>query len=93
VQTESRTVVHIKELGEAKGGINNTDITQPHLSRKAGLIILTLPSHTSAALQSLDRGIFGPFKTFLKEDANCWVNTHQNRKVTRMQLGILIGGA
>jgi hypothetical protein len=29
----------------------------------------------------------------LKQDANGWVNTHKNRKVTRMQLGILIGGA
>jgi hypothetical protein len=40
-----------------------------------------------------DRGIFGPSKTFLNRDANRWVNTDQNRKVTRMQTGILIGGA
>jgi hypothetical protein len=44
-------------------------------------------------LQPLDRDILGPFKTFLKQDANCWVNTHQNRKVTRMRFGILIDGA
>jgi hypothetical protein len=54
--------------------------------------MLILSSHTTAALQSLDRGIFGPFETFLKQDANRWVNTHQNRKVTGMQLEILIGG-
>jgi hypothetical protein len=44
-------------------------------------------------LQAVDRGIFGSFETFLKQDSNCWVNINQNRKVTRVQLRILIGGA
>jgi hypothetical protein len=54
---------------------------------------LILPGNPKAPLQSLDRGVFGQFKTFLKRDANRWVNTHQNVKVTKMHLGILIGGA
>jgi hypothetical protein len=57
------------------------------------VIMLILPSHSVAALQPLDRDIFGPFKTFLKQDANHWVNNHQNRNVPRWQIGILIGGA
>jgi hypothetical protein len=36
-------------------------------------------------LQPLDRGIFDPFKIYLK-------NAHQNREVARMQLRIWIGG-
>lgn len=54
---------------------------------------MILPSHTTAALQPVDRVNFGPFKTLLKQYAVRWVNTHQNRKVTSMQLGILIGGS
>jgi hypothetical protein len=73
--------------------VENERIIVVHIKElgKAGLIMLILSSHTSAALQPLDRDIFGPFKTFLKQDASRWVNTHQNRKVKRMQLGILIG--
>jgi hypothetical protein len=52
----------------------------------AGLTKFILSSHVTAQLQPLDRGISGPFKTFLKQEAKCWVNKHQNRKVTRMQL-------
>jgi hypothetical protein len=60
---------------------------------KAGCIMLILPSHTAAALQPLDRDILGPFKTFLERDDNVWFNNHQNIQVTRMQLGMLTGGA
>jgi hypothetical protein len=34
----------------------------------------------------------GPFKTFLLHDANRWGSTHQNIKLTRIQLGTLLGG-
>jgi hypothetical protein len=55
------------------------------------VVDLIHPKYNSVA--TLNRDIFGPSKTFLKQDANCWVNNHQNRKVTRMQSRILIGGA
>jgi hypothetical protein len=48
--------------------------------------MLIILSHNTATLQFL--GNLGPFRTF----KTAGVNTHQNRKVARMQLGIFIGG-
>jgi hypothetical protein len=32
--------------------------------------MLILPNHPTGPLQAIDRSIFGPFKTFLEQDAN-----------------------
>lgn len=37
--------------------------------------------------------MFDPYNIFLKQDAYCWVNTHQNIEATRTQITILIGWA
>lgn len=37
------------------------------LAKENGVIILTFHPHTSHRMQSLDRGVFGPFKTFYKQ--------------------------
>ena len=36
------------------------------LARDVGLDILTLPSHTSHAMQPLDVNVFGPFKKYFQ---------------------------
>jgi hypothetical protein len=55
--------------------------------------MLILPSHTKPTVQQLDRDIFGISETFAKQDVRHSVKSRQNRKVTRMQLGVLIGRA
>lgn len=37
------------------------------LARENGIIMLTIPPHTSHKLQPLDRGVFGPFKTYYND--------------------------
>lgn len=48
-------------------------------ARSAGLDILTLPSHTSHALQPLDVAVFKPFKRYFREYRDFWTsrNMHQ----------------
>jgi hypothetical protein len=56
------------------------------------IVILGLTSHSTQRCSPLYRGSFCTSRTSLKEDANHRFNSHQNRKVKGMQLGILIGG-
>ncbi|XP_055907702.1 uncharacterized protein LOC129942684 [Eupeodes corollae] len=57
------------------------------------IIILCLPSHTTQALQPLDRSFFKPLKSFFHNEAKAWMNHHKNRTITRYQAGHLIGNA
>lgn len=42
-------------------------------ARKAGIVMLTLPPHTSHRLQPLDRTAFGPMKTYYNRAVNNWM--------------------
>jgi hypothetical protein len=46
-------------------------------AREHGLDLLTLPSHTSHALQPLDVSIFKPFKTVFKVYKDMWVSSNK----------------
>ena len=50
--------------------------------RSNGIIILTLPPHTSNKLQPLDRTVFGSFKTFFNSGANSWMLNHPGQTLT-----------
>jgi hypothetical protein len=39
----------------------SADVT---LAKENGIILLTIPTHTSHQLQPLDRSVFGPYKTY-----------------------------
>lgn len=63
------------------------------LADKNGVIILCLPSHTTQALQPLDRSFFGPLKIYYNNEAKVWMQHHKDRNITRYQAGYLIGKA
>jgi hypothetical protein len=48
-------------------------------ARGAGLDILTLPSHTSHALQPLDVAVFKPFKQYFREYRDFWTSRNMNQ--------------
>lgn len=54
-----------------------------------GIIVLTLPPHTSNKLQPLDRTVFGPFKTFFNQAADAWMLAHPGRTLTIYDLPAL----
>ena len=51
-----------------------------------GIVIVTLPPHTTAKLQPLDVSIFGPFKTKLRSLQNDYVISHPNVALTEYML-------
>jgi hypothetical protein len=57
------------------------------------ILLLCLPSHTTQALQPLDRAFFKPLKDYFKQATTNWMLHHQDRKITRLQAGSLIGKA
>ena len=48
---------------------------------ESGLDIISLPSHTSHALQPLDVACFAPFKTTFRKQRDVWTVLHKNSKV------------
>jgi hypothetical protein len=57
------------------------------------IIILCLPSHTTQALQPLDRSFFKPLKHYFKQEAKKWIAQHPGRTIARIQGAFLIGRA
>ena len=55
-------------------------------AREHGIVILTLPPHTSNKLQPLDRAIFGPFKTYYNQGVNAWMLENPGRPITTYDL-------
>ncbi|CAB3236377.1 unnamed protein product [Arctia plantaginis] len=57
------------------------------------IILLCLPSHTTSALQPLDRSVFGPFKTYFNQETNQFMRLNPNKKISRYNAGKLIRNA
>jgi hypothetical protein len=55
-------------------------------AREHGLDLLTLPSHTSHALQPLDVSIFKPFKTAFKVYRDMWVTNNKGMRTRKTTL-------
>jgi hypothetical protein len=47
-----------------------------------GIILMTLPPHTSHATQPLDRCVYGPFKRYLKDAHDSWLRMHPGLRIT-----------
>ena len=52
-------------------------------ARAAGLDLLTLPAHTSHALQPLDVGVFKSFKQYFREYRDFWSSRHLNEAASK----------
>ena len=56
------------------------------ISMESGLDIVSLPSHTSHALQPLDIACFKPFKTPFRQIRDAWCLTNKNQAVGKQTL-------
>lgn len=70
--------------------------TAPNMLQAAAdndIILLCLPSHTTSALQPLDRSVFGPLKTYFNQETNQFMRLNPNKKISRYNAGKLIRNA
>ena len=56
------------------------------IAMQFGLDIISLPSHTSHALQPLDLVYFAPFKTAFRKQRDSWTVVNKNAKVGKQEL-------
>lgn len=62
-------------------------------ARENGIVMLTIPPHTSHKLQPLDRGVFGPFKVYYNKACQNWTLSHPAKPITIYEVGYLVGQA
>lgn len=74
---------------------HDSHVTIPviELAKSSGVVLLTFHPHTSHKMQPLDRGVFGPFKTFYNETVNNWMLSPGNagKPVTIYDIAPLVG--
>ncbi|WP_341658275.1 helix-turn-helix domain-containing protein [Blattabacterium cuenoti] len=63
------------------------------IAKKNGVVMLTLPPHTSHKLQPLDCTVFGPYKTYYNVALNEWMVEHPGKPITIYDVASVIGKA
>jgi len=61
--------------------------------KENGIVVLTIPPHTSNKTQPLDRTVFGPFKTFCSTEMNSWMLTHPGETVQIYDIPVMASSA
>ena len=62
-------------------------------ARENGIVIVSLPPHTSHKLQPLDRSFFKPLKAAFNSACSSWLRNHPGRRIAVDQLGELFTAA
>ncbi|CAE1245386.1 unnamed protein product [Acanthosepion pharaonis] len=86
--TKERPVLLILDNVETHITINTID-----LARENGVVLLTLPPHTSHRLQPLDRTVYGPFKKAYNAAMDGWIHSHPGRTVTNYDIPTIVSEA
>lgn len=71
----------------------NLDNHEAHISLKAldiaktnGIVMLTIPPHTSHRLQPLDKSVYGPFKTYYNRALDGWMRSNPSKTANIYQI-------
>ncbi|KAF2897885.1 hypothetical protein ILUMI_08290 [Ignelater luminosus] len=64
-----------------------------NIAKENGVILLTIPPHTSQKLQALDVSVFGPFQNFYNAAINSWMVWHPGQTLTIYNVAELVGQA
>ena len=103
----SHWISHFIQCLERKGGISHEKRHLPILDghnshvtlevvqkcREVGLDLLTLPGHTSHRLQSLDVGVFVPFKRYFKRYRDAWSISNKGKGASKQTLAMWMAKA
>lgn len=69
----------------------NIDALQ--IARENGIIMLSLPGHTTHRLQPLDVAFFKPLNTYYSDDIEKWLRANPGRCITQAKVAMLFGTA
>ena len=62
-------------------------------AKENGIVILTLPPHTSHCLQPLDRAVYGPMKRCYNKACDDWLRSHPGRQISIYEIAELTARA
>lgn len=63
------------------------------MAKDNGVTLLCFSSHTTHAMQPLDRAFFRPFKVYFAQEAKSWMVMNKNKKLTTYDVSKLISKA
>lgn len=86
--TKERPVLLILDNVEVHITIKTID-----LACENGVVLLTLPPHTSHRLQPLDRAVYDPFKKAYNAAMDGWIRSHPGRTVTIYDIPTIVSEA
>jgi len=76
------------------GHVSHTqNLTALQMAREAGIIMLSLPSHTTHRMQPLDIAFFRPLSSYYGQEADKWIRHNPGRSLTHFQVCQLFGRA
>ena len=79
--TSDNKILLIMDNAECHMNIHVVEYAMEH-----GIVIVTLPPHTTAKLQPLDVSVYGPFKTFLRSILNRYQIMNPHKHITEHML-------
>ena len=62
-------------------------------ARTSGIVLLTLPLHTSHRLQPLDRSVYGPFKNTYNQAMDAWLRSNPGKSISIYEIPGLVNEA
>lgn len=63
------------------------------IAKNNGIVLLTLPPHTSHRLQPLDKTVFGPLKRFFNQAMDAWMRSNPGKMTTIYDVPGLVNDA
>jgi hypothetical protein len=73
--------------------ISHINLQAIYLARKHGIVMISIPPHTSHKLQPLDRTVYGPMKVYYHQEVDKWMVTHPGMRVDDYKVAALFRGA
>ena len=73
------------------GHSSHKSLQAVNLARENGIILISLPPHTTHRLQPLDIVFYGPLKTAYNQDADNWMVSHAGKGITDYEVAEVFG--
>lgn len=73
--------------------ISHISPTVLSLCKENGIVMLTIPPHTSHRLQPLDVAVYGPFKTYFNQACDDFMVNHPGQTIALQDIAGLVGKA